>query len=163
MNSVDSIAAVLRFTLEQLEANRAGRITRDQLMALAPDLVMPFLLIVAVTGLAIFSRRFVGEWTPSRVLLIVAVVMGGVGFSAWIGLAPLRDLLVDAPAVVQGELVEVRSEPRSKGTAPLVVIDSVELHAQGEPNEARKLVLPGTYRAYYLPHTKRLLSLEPVQ
>ncbi len=114
MDSQASIAAVLRFTLEQLEANRAGRITRDQLMALAPDLVMPLLLIGAMIGLAIFSRRFVGEWTLSRILLIIALVVGGAGFAAWIGLAPLRDLLSGAPAVVHGELTEVRSEPRSR-------------------------------------------------
>lgn len=159
---VQALAAALGFSLEQLEANRSGRITRDQLMALAPEIGMALVLLVAVIGVLVLSRRLGGPWTLQRGLVVAAVAVGGLAFGAWIGLAPVRDVLAGAPAVVQGPLVEVRSVPRAKQQAPLVVIGDVELYASGVPDLVREQLVPGTYRAYYLPHTRRLLSLEPV-
>lgn len=160
---MQAVAISLGFTLEQLEANRAGRVTSDQLMALASDLVIAVLLVVAVIGLALASRKLGGGWTLKQWIIIAVVGLVGLGIAGLMGLAPLRDLLSGAPAVAEGMLDEIRSETRGKGQAPVLIIGDVEIAARGEPKLVREQVPLGKYRAYYLPHTRRLLSLEPAE
>jgi len=160
---IEPLARVVGFTPEQLVANREGEVTSEQLDPLTSGVVMPALLVVAtVAGVIAFAVRARGPHPGGRIATLVLVALGALAFAVWLGLDPVRDRVERTPAVVEGPIDAVEGGGGPKGGQSVVKIGGLSLMAMGAHGQIQDELRPGSYRVYYLRHTERLLSMEPL-
>lgn len=163
-----ALAAALGFRLEDLEANRAGRLARRQRLAL-------LLIYLAVIGLTLLFPVGFLSWLlatpgpprtePWIVLLCAALPLFLLGSMAlWIARALLRDAL--AGAVVQqvgpARTAAITRTLRGRSDTRYTVQFGSD-HSFNIPQAAFDAFQPGrVYRAYYLPASGKLVSVEPI-
>jgi protein-S-isoprenylcysteine O-methyltransferase Ste14 len=163
----DILARANGFTTEDLQANQNGEVTQAQRMGGLKKLV-PGLFIMVVTlvvGILILYPFFSSSQLNSNLLPIIFIggflaIFGAIGFS--IVLNAFLDLNATAPESVEGEghkITRRKSSGRSSRTVYYYVIGDREFEVSQKVFPA---LLEGfTYRAYFMPHTKRLLAIEP--
>lgn len=165
---IASLGHFVGFTYEELVANREGEVTSDQLYPLITPTVIAAIMLMVTIRLATWPTGDRSE-APARPswlspqLLRWLLVLGGLGFAAWVGLNPVRDLVGRTPAVVEGSIDAVEGGAGAKGERSFVKIGGLSLIAKRTPRWVQDKLRPGRYRVYYLPHTKNLLSMEPVE
>lgn len=153
------LASVFGFTAEQLVANREGRVADGQTAPLWTGVLWGVPLSLLALGLGLSAIKFAKGFM--RVLgpilgAIVAVVLAGV-----IAYPSLRDLFEPTVAVAEGPVTEQSGAGKGPGKAVLTIGDQ-RLLSEGETMAAAEAIVKNqVYRAYYLPNTKRLLSIEP--
>lgn len=156
---IDELAGVFGFTAEQLVANREGRVADGQTAPLWTGVLwgVPLSLLALALGLsAIKLARGIMRVLGPILGTIAALVLAGV-----IAYPSLRDLLEPTVAVVEGPVTEQVGAGKGPGRAVLTIADQ-RLQTEGETMAAAATIVKNqVYRAYYLPNTKRLLSIEP--
>jgi protein-S-isoprenylcysteine O-methyltransferase Ste14 len=163
----DILALANGFTPEDLQANQNGEVTQAQRMAGLKKLV-PGLFIMVVTlvvGFFILYPFFSSSQLNSNLLPIIFIggflaIFTAIGFT--MVLNAFLDLNASAPEIVEGEGHKVtrrKSSGRSSRTVYYYIIGSQEFEI---PQKAYPALLEGfNYRAYFMPRTKRLLTIEP--
>jgi hypothetical protein len=163
----DILARANGFTPEDLQANQNGEVTQAQRMGGLKKLV-PGLFIMVVTfvvGLFILYPFLSSSQLSSNLLQIVFIggflaIFATIGFS--IVLNAFMDFAVSAPESVEGEGRKEsrrKSSGRSSRTVYYYVIGTQEFEVPQQAFPA--LIDKFSYRAYFMPRTKRLLTVEP--
>ncbi|HVZ85759.1 MAG TPA: hypothetical protein VHG72_02245 [Polyangia bacterium] len=155
MADLTHIASALQFSLSDLELNRVGKLSAGQTWSSVKDLLVATGLLL--TSLAAIPAVLLMGHQVRTFVRVIAIVMGGVMGSlisvyfAWAALTAVR---AHKPSVAEGPL---------------------QLPGGGRPMRARIGQFDGLlgiggydvwkagerYRIYYLPGTKRFLSIEP--
>ncbi|MFV8755112.1 hypothetical protein ACNOYE_31580 [Nannocystaceae bacterium ST9] len=153
-----SLAEVFGFTSEQLASNREGRLGEGQTAPLwtavawsVPTSLLALLLGIAAIKYARGVLRVVGPLLGT----LAALAIGGL-----LAYPSLRDLFEPRVALVEGPVSDQSGAGKGPGQAVLHIGDQ-RLLTRGETMAAAAVIVRGeVYRAYYLPNTKRLLSIE---
>ena len=156
----DDLDGVFGFTTEQLVANREGRVADGQTGPLWAGVFwgVPLTLIALLLGFSAikFARGFLRVLGPILGTGAALVIGGLVAYPS------IRDLLEPTVAVAEGPVTEQVGAGKGQGTAVLT-IDGQRLLTGGPTMAAAEAIVRGdVYRAYYLPTTKRMLSIERV-
>ncbi|MCX7756197.1 MAG: hypothetical protein N2117_13280 [Anaerolineales bacterium] len=159
------LAHANRFTLDDLAANREGELTPGQRMKplglVIGGLVMA-LFILGIVGFMYFlvipEVELEANFLP---LLVFGVVLSAIGlFSVRNILTGLLDLFFPALKQIQGR---VRREKRTSGGRNRSTTYHYVINGQNfrvSPQAYQALVDGWEYRIYYLPRTRKLLSIE---
>jgi hypothetical protein len=151
---------VYGFTTEHLAANREGHVIEAQTAPLWGAVLWAGFLGLAALLLGLAAVRLARG--PVRV---IGPIMGTIAAAALIGIVAvpaLRDLITSEVAVVEGKVREQTSVGRGGGEAVLH-FEKVRVLTQGTGADSKAAIDDdGVYRAFYLPHTRRLLSIERV-
>jgi len=149
----EKIAATLGFTLEELELNRAGRVSPHQSWdAIQQALTMGGLAVVAagVMLCLVFIVRPTGWARLYYVLGFGSLALVSVfGWRAIVGAVERTVLVAEGPLNLHGT---------GRGTAAAIGRASVPVRYQA----AFVLTTGATYRLYYLARADKFLSIEPV-
>jgi len=161
------LATANGFSFEDLAANQNGRVTPAQRRRPIYNVMLG-----AVIGLAAFvflvpfllpalSSNFTN--TPS---FLIAVILGGIFLlvGGFMFVNALIDVFISAPQQTQGmahKKIRVSSSGRSQTTHYYYVIDDQSFEVS---KSAYTALIDGLkYRIYYLPRTKRLISIEALE
>ncbi len=164
---VDILAQANGFSPEDLQANQNGEVTQAQRIAGLKKLV-PGLFIMVITlvvGILILYPLFSSSQLNNSLLPIIFVggflaIFTAIGFT--MVLNAFLDLNVSAPEIIEGEghkETRRKSSGRSSRTVYYYIIGGQEFEV---PQQAFPALLEKySYRAYFMPRTKRLLTIEP--
>lgn len=155
------------FSAEDLQVNQNGEVTQAQRTAGLKKLVPGLFIMVTtfVVGFLILypylsSSRLDSNLFPIIFLGGFLAIFAAIGFN--MVLNAFLDFNASAPEVVEGEGHKVtrrKSSGRSSRTVYYYIIGSQEFEV---PQKAFPALLEGfTYRAYFMPRTKRLIAIEP--
>lgn len=148
------------FTEEQLASNREGQVAEGQTSVLWTSVLwgVPLSVLALLLGLA--ALRYARG--PLRVVGPLLGLVAALGLGTLMAYPSLRDLVAPTVAAAEGPVTEQTGAGKGPGHAVLT-IGGQRLLTQAPTMVAAEAIEKGTvYRAYYLPHTKRLLSIEPV-
>ena len=149
--STQQIADSLGFSLEELALNRAGSVSWRQLASLFAWTLFPLFFAFAV-ALLLFVGPKGKTWMIVLYRLLAVGVLSLFGWMSWESAADLFERKVHfAEGPVQFE---------SNGRGVRIVIGT--FRGGVWPNAASVLPQGGNYRLYYLPHSDRVLSIEPI-
>jgi hypothetical protein len=155
-----SLSEVFGFTEAQLSSNREGVVADGQTTSLWISVAwgVPLGLGALLVGLAAIKYA-------RGVLRVLGPLMGGLA-ATFLGVllvyTAVRDLVDSRVVRVEGPVTEQVGVGKGPGKAVLT-IGGERLSTEGDTMAAAAAIEKGVvYRAYYLPHTKRLLSIEPV-
>ncbi len=154
----DDLAQTFAFTPAELEANRDGRVVdgqTDPLLWTGGAGIGLTLVAIAIAAAAIKYGRGFARWAgPVLCLLASPIVV------LLLVVPAVRDLVSEEVAVVEGRVTAIHGSGRGEGRASLQ-LGGVVLGTDAPPASAKAvLVTDAVYRAYYLRHSRRLLSLE---
>jgi hypothetical protein len=156
----DDLASVFGFTTEQLVTNREGRVADGQSEPLWVGVMWGVPLSLAALGLGLAAIKFARGFL--RVLGPILGTGAAVLLALVVAYPSIRDLLEPTVAVIEGPVTEQVGAGKGQGTAVLT-IGGQRLLTEGPTMAAKEAIVRGeVYRAYYLPNTKRLLSIERV-
>jgi hypothetical protein len=154
------LASVFGFTTEQLAANREGQLADGQTSSLWVGVLWGVPLSLAALGLGLAAIKFARGFL--RVLGPILGTGAAVLLAAVVAYPSLRDMLEPTVAVAEGPVTEQVGAGKGHGTAVLT-IDGKRLMTMGPTLVVKEAsVRDEVYRAYYLPNTKRMLSIERV-
>jgi hypothetical protein len=156
------------FTPEELQSNQNGEITQSQRMAGLKKLVPGLILMgfAFVFGIIIIYPLLANSNLKSNYIPLIFVgaflaIFASIGFS--MVLNAFLDFNTSTPEVVEGvgqKISRRKSSGRSSRTVYYYIISGVEFEV---PQKAFPALLEGfSYKAYYMPRTKRLLTIEPI-
>jgi hypothetical protein len=167
-----ALANALDFRLEDLDANRSGRLARRQRLTL-------FLLYGALAGLTLgfpagYLVWLLGQpgvprtelWTVFLCVMLPLFALGALVL--WNVRPVLSDLLAGAVAqqVGQAQKAVITRTLRGRADTRYTVqfsADGPETQTFDIPRAAFDALQPGrVYRAYYLPASGKLISIEPI-
>jgi hypothetical protein len=162
----DILAQANGFTKEDLQTNQNGQVTQSQRMAGLKKWV-PGLIIMGVAFLfeLIFLYPLISSNLDSNLIPVVfiggtLVVLTSIGFT--MGLKGFLDFNTSVPEMIEGpghKITRRKSTGRSSRTVYYYTIGNNEFEVA---QKAFPALLEGVnYRAYFMPSTKRLLSIEP--
>jgi hypothetical protein len=150
-----------RFTMEELAANREGRLTGRQarrLLALLP-IVVPFGLLFVAVGVGMLRAwKFQGLLQVFSIAFALAFLAGGV-MPLMLGLRRLLDALARRVVSVDGA---VKAELDSSGDSSTYSYRVGTMKFQVRPRAYPALVSGMAYRIYYTPLSRTLVSIEPL-
>jgi len=164
----DILAEANGFTTEDLQANRNGDVTQTQRMAglkkIIPGAI--FMGVALVFGVVFLYPMLVNSNLSSN--LIPVLFIGGflaifvaIGFT--MVLNAILDLGATEPETVEGEGHKTSRRKSSGKSSRTVYYYILGDHEFEVPQKAFPALLDGiSYRAYFMPRSKRLLTLEPV-
>lgn len=152
---LETIAATLGFTLEELALNRAGRMSPHQIaesVRSAVGISGTVLVAVGATLIVLFLGRPTGAVRILVTILCLGLVALCTAFSGQAVAGAVRhEVLTD-----EGTL-EFKSGPR---LSTMVVVGRF----RSVVNDASKVLTPGErYRVFYARHSEALLSIEPLR
>lgn len=164
----DILAQANGFTLDDLKANQNGEVTDSQrwagLKKLIPGAI--FIGVALLFGILFLYPILVNSDLDSNLVPLIFVggfvaIFVAVGFT--MVLNAFLDLNAHEPEVVEGagsKITRRKSSGRSSRTVYYYIIGEHEFEV---PQKAYPALLEGmSYKAYYMPRTKHLLSIEPV-
>ena len=153
-SDVHQLASGLGFSLNDLVLNRLGKLSSGQTWtSVKSALIAVGLLTVSVVGVpgALLLR-------PQKLVKVILIVMGVAGavIFGFLSRMALQDLFTRKPNVAEGR-VELVGGTRGThvrigsfdGMLPIGALDYLDPKIR--------------YRVYYLPGTKRFLSIEPIE
>ncbi|MEL6268457.1 MAG: hypothetical protein AAFV33_16330 [Chloroflexota bacterium] len=167
-SKLDLLMRELRFTEDDLAANRDGHLSDRQRDYIRTDSQKNMLLGIAIVAVLVVSTAallFVGIQNGNRILqgLGVVLLFCNTGASLIFGLNRVRssyDLRTNEVTVIEGEAQHVVRQFGRAQAGSVRIGDIVEVATSPE---AFKAFEPGqTYRLYRSLHTKRILSVEPL-
>jgi hypothetical protein len=163
----DILARANNFSAEDLQANQNGEIAQSQQMAglkkLIPGLIM--LGFALVFGIFFLLPLLANSKLSSNLIPILFIggflaVFSAIGFS--MVLNTFLDFKAGVPEMVDGvgqKITRRKSSGRSSRTVYYYIIGNQEFEV---PQKAYPALIEGlNYKAYFLPRTKRLLTIEP--
>jgi hypothetical protein len=156
-----ALAEGSRFTMEELAANREGRLTGRQtwrLLALLPVLVPFGMLFVAVGVGMLRTWTFQGFPQAFGIAFALAFLIGGL-MPLLLGLRRLLDALARRVVSVDGV---VKAELDSSGDSSTYSYRVGKMKFQVRPRAYPALVSGMAYRIYYTPLSRTLVSIEPL-
>lgn len=154
---------MFQFTTEQLAANRAGTIAPGQLTETIKAAVFGSLFVLAILGFGFVATRGERGVPALRIIAPLLMAIGGAGIAAIAVVPAVRDLITGTVSAIDGKVDSVGISGKGRGDAVLVV-GNVRILTRADPSAARSLVEKDVgFRVYYLPYSKRLLSLERAQ
>jgi hypothetical protein len=164
----DILARANDFAPEDLQTNQNGEVTSAQRTAGLKKL-MPGLIIMGlafVFGL-LFIQPMLSTIKFDSSLIPILFIAGFVGIFVAIGFSMVLNVFLDlnasSPETVEGigrKETRRKSSGRSSRTVYYYIIGTMEFEVA---QKAYPALLDGlTYRAYYMPRTKRLLTIEPL-
>jgi hypothetical protein len=160
---LEILAQANKFSLQDLERNRSGELTEEQRRKGLPNILggllfggVPFVILALVlfTG----DENGLETWFLPIIFLLI---FGAVG--AWMMFTGLADYMAHVPLVVEGvggKRKRSSSGRRSRRTVYYYVIG--EQSFQVSPEAFTALIEGQRYRAYLLPKSKKLLTIEPL-
>jgi hypothetical protein len=163
----DILARANDFTAEDLQANQNGEVTQAQRMASLKKMVPGlFIMVIALVVGFFILYPYLSDRPLNSNLLPIIFIGGFMAIFAAIGftmvLNAFLDLNASAPETIEGVGQTVsrrKSSGRSSRTVYYYVIGGIEFEI---PQKAFPALLNGfNYRAYFMPRTKRLLTIEP--
>jgi len=152
-------ARALGFSLEALARNRRGLVTPDQLRGFGVEMFRDILMSAVFTGSGVIVVPVLKQWWRWLACVGLACVAG---YFVYQGFQSMRDRLHPQALAVEGKPV---FEGGYRQTAILRIGSRTFTVPQGRanPQDIQSLIpADRTYRLYYLRHTGRPLSLEPV-
>jgi len=162
----DILARANGFTAEDLQANQNSEVTQAQRMAglkkWVPGLILmgAAVLFEVIFLYPLFRSSMDNNLIPLLFIGGTLVVLASIGLST--GMKGFLDFNASVPEMVEGEGHKVtrrKSSGRSSRTVYYYVIANQEFEVS---QKAYPALLEGIhYRAYFMPSTKRLLSIEP--
>jgi hypothetical protein len=159
------LATANKFSMQDLELNRNNEISSAQRNKALPSLFLGMLIggLPLIFGLLLFSGKLDtgGETIALLVPAIFLAVFALAGGAIFVRGA--LDLFAQAPLVAEGEgrkEKRVSRGRRNRKTTYYYAIDGTLFEVSKSGFEA--LVDGERYRVYALPHTKRLLTIEPL-
>jgi len=167
-NSIcEILAQANHFTIEDLEHNRNGEVTQAQRMKPLGQVIMGgfFGLIALVFGGLFFFPAWsnAGRSDAMAAMLIPAVVVGiFLLVSGWMVINGLLDMSISTLDQVEGSGYKEKRTSRGKNrsTSYYYVIGGQSFQVNRTAYTA--LIDNLNYRVYYLPRTKKLVSIEPI-
>jgi hypothetical protein len=147
-------ATTMHFTAQDLEANRQGRLGDGQRPRFRWDLV--YMGIGLVVALVAFAGSFIEPRGPRW--YIGAIVVGGLGLgiaASQIGLA--RELYAGRVVAISGK------KEKWYGSTPGIRFTLGGVNFFVPRNRAISLRDGQRYKVYYLPHSKAVVSVEPLE
>lgn len=187
-NLLPDLAKANQFSMEELAANRAGKIADGQMVKLAAKAIKPiktsgtvllgwlifmFVIKTLVPGLALrlaamWLGKSLGALFAAITLGCVISVLAGLWKSGKMTFGLLSDLSKGAAAVVEGRVAVSRDRADVQGMARLYgEKDEVYHYVIGDKSfEVNQLAFETlasrqNYRLYYAPNSGLLLSIEP--
>ena len=150
-----ALAAAHGFQMDELDTNRQGRVAGGQRSLLVSKLL--FLVVVLGVGLGwvIWQFALVLQYAPWSFLGLgfFLLIMGMLTRERWLDLLEGRALMLEG-------LVQAIEESSDDSSSYYYVLDRQRFSVSAI---AHKALVPGErYRLYYLPHSKKLLSIEPL-
>jgi hypothetical protein len=160
---LEILAQANKFSLQDLERNRNGELTEEQRRKGLPNILGGLffgIIPLGIIALALFSGGDIGleTWIMPGIFLLIFGALG-----AWMMFTGLADYLAHVPLVVEGvggKRKRTTSGRRSRRTVYYYVIG--EHSFQVTPDAYGALIEGQHYRAYLLPKTKKLLTIEPL-
>jgi hypothetical protein len=160
---LEILAQANQFSLQDLERNRNGELTEGQRRKGFRNIMVGFLfgaLPFGVIALVLFTGEEIGleTWIMPLIFLLIFGALG-----AWMMFTGLADTMAHVPLVVEGlggKHKRSTSGRRSRRTVYYYVIDGQSF--QVSPEAYTALIEGQRYRAYLLPKTKKLLTIEPL-
>jgi hypothetical protein len=160
---LEILAQANKFNLQDLERNRNGELTEQQRRKGLPNILGGLffgIIPLGILALVLFSGDTIGleAWIMPIIFLVIFGALG-----AWMMFTGLADYMAHVPLVVEGvggKRKRTTSGRRSRRTVYYYVIG--EQSFQVTPEAYTALIEGQRYRAYLLPKTKKLLTIEPL-
>ncbi len=149
-----ALAEAHGFQMDELDTNRQGRVAGGQRSLLVSKLLFLVVIVVAGIGWVIWQFALVLQYSPRSFLGLglFLLIMGMLTRERWL------DLLEGRAAMLEG-FVQAIEESSDDSSSYYYVLDRQRFSVSAI---AHKALVPGErYRLYYLPHSKKLLSIEP--
>ena len=158
----------LKFTTEDLQANRENRISAAQRENFTPDKMNPIVVMVfmghllVIVGILVAIAIITKAWAMWIVVVIVTILMGApFGFVQQKG--QMRPIVQDD--LVKGVVAQACGTvflEEKHGRKPYVELTVEGVTLELEPKQATYFLHEGTYCVYYLPGSLTILSAEPM-
>ncbi len=156
--ATSSLAEVFGFTAEQLAANREGLLLADQARALWSPIVWGAPLVLLTLTIGVLAIRHAHG--ALRFIAPLLALVAATALTLWTVYPACQDLRAGAAAMIEGPVHARSGVGKGPGRAVLH-IGALQLLTAGAPIAVGEVIEQGTlYRAYYLPHSSRLLSIE---
>jgi hypothetical protein len=160
---LEILAQANKFDLQDLERNRNGELTEEQRRKGLPSILGGLffgIIPLGIIALVLFVGDDIGmeAWIMPGIFLLI---FGAVG--AWMMFTGLADYMAHVPLTVEGvggKRKRTTSGRRSRRTVFYYVIGEQSFQVSQEAYTA--LIEGQRYRAYLLPKTKKLLTIEPL-
>ena len=150
-----ALAAAHGFQMDELDTNRQGRVAGGQRSLLVSKLLFLVVVLVAGIGWVIWQFALVLQYSPWSFLGLgfFLLIMGMLTRERWLDLLEGRALMLEG-------FVQAIEESSDDSSSYYYVLDRQRFQVSAN---AHKALVPGErYRLYYLPHSKKLLSIEPL-
>lgn len=150
-----------KFGLDELDANNQGQITPGQRLKLLPRAVGGAFLCLGIL-MALLVDLATGLTLSSTIFPLIVAALGF--YYGWVAFAnALSDLLVQAPMEISGRIqkkLKVVRNGRYQTAEHFYVTENQSLQVS---YTAYQVLLPDlTYRIFYLPKTRTILSMEMI-
>ncbi len=159
------LAKTNHFDPAWLELNRAGKLAAGQKRRLILLSTWSYLLGLFVVGAFVYGYlQGLGDnlQDPGSLIfpgLVLLAILVGAGFIAWQASAPFRDAMTGQVVSKQGPVY--KSKRAGRTVTYYYVLESMNwIVSRGAYNA---LVEGDTYRVYYVPRSRRLVAIEPVE
>lgn len=160
---LEILAQANKFDLQDLERNRNGELTDEQRRKGLPNILGGLIfgaVPLGIIALVLFASEGIGleSWIMPGIFLLIFGAFG-----AWMMFTGLADYMAHVPLVVEGvggKRKRTTSGRRSRRTVFYYVIGEQSFQVSQEAYTA--LIEGQRYRAYLLPRTKKLLTIEPL-
>lgn len=143
------------FGLDELDVNRQGLVSDRQRARLVRGLIFLFVVMLALVAGSIWQVNLLLQYSPWGFLILAGVLalLLVSTHSRW------QDLLAGRVAMLEGFVQRVE-ESSDDSSSYYYVVDKQKFSVS---SAAYMALVPGErYRLYYLPHTNKLISIEPL-
>jgi hypothetical protein len=164
---LNALAHVINFSTESLKANRAGRLAKDQAWQLLVPMLGSCLAGLLMIGIAIAFIGYVLLHDLKSMALIIPIFFAlavMVGFYSWNGVTTIiPDVLAGRVAVAEGPVYKRKASTsgiRTRRTDYFYEINGRRFEVS--PQAYKALFAGRSYRLYYTPYSKSIVSIEPL-
>jgi len=164
---LNALAHAVNFSVESLKANRAEQLTRDQAWQLLVPMLGSLLAALLMIGIAIASIGYVLLHDLKSMVLIIPIVFA---LAVMVSIYSWNDLTTIIPDVSEGRVLAMEgpvykikvstSGSRTRRTDYFYEINDRRFEVSPQAYEA--LFAGRSYRLYYTPHGKSIVSIEPL-
>jgi hypothetical protein len=164
---LDALAHAINFSVESLKANRAGRLTKDQAWQLLVPMWGYVLADLLMIGIAIAFTGYVLLHDLKSIALIIPIVFA---LAVMVGLYSWKDVTTIIPDISEGHVLVMEgpvykrkvstSGSRTRRTDYFYEINGRRFEVS--PQAYKALFAGRSYRLYYTPRSKSIVSIEPL-
>ncbi len=162
---LNALAHAINFGVESLKANRAGRLAKDQSWQLLVPMLGSLLAALLMIGIVIATTAYVLLHNLKSMALIIPIVFA---LAVMVSIYSWNDVTTIIPDVSEGRVLTLEgpvykrkvstSGSRTRRTDYFYEINGRRFEVSPQAYEA--LVAGRSYRLYYTPHSKSIVSIE---